>query len=114
MLELQLGKLGYSFRLTHFLGSRLLRTLCLCSCRDAGLLAALGCCVCGSAVDLETSLWFTATDIRPSRGLTAMDAVADAEDLRTEFTSIESVFIGRMEVCWIFVVSFTKYSGHTV
>lgn len=30
-----------------------------------------------------------------------MDVVADAEDLRTEFTSVESIFIGWMEVWFV-------------
>lgn len=102
-------------RLTHFLGSRLLRVLCLSACGDAGL-----CCLCGSAVGLETSWCLAATDMRPSRGFTAMAAAEALEQtpLNTEFTLAQSIFIGWKVVCFpVFVVevSSTKCFGkHTV
>lgn len=86
--------------LTHFLGSRPLCVLCsLCRCRDAVLPPAPGSWFCGSAVQPDTSWWFAATVIRPSRGLTAMDAAqaveADPSSRLENFNHVRSVHFYR-------------------
>lgn len=71
-------------KLTQGRGWWPLRVLCLGWCNDAGLLSTWDCCLWGSAVGLQTSRWFT--DIRPSKGFTAMDAMC--------------VFIGWTYICF--------------